>query len=56
MLPVEDAAKFEASLPNCDKVVMIPDAMHAPALENPAFVAKTVAEYVRTFEATPALA
>jgi pimeloyl-ACP methyl ester carboxylesterase len=52
VLPVEDAAKFEASLPQCAGVVMIPDAMHAPALENPTFVAEKVADYVRTFSAT----
>ena len=51
VLPVEDAAKFEASLPNCDGVVMIPDAMHAPALENPAFVSQTVIDYVKAFPA-----
>jgi len=54
VLPVEDAAKFGEALPNCDKVVMIPDAMHAPALENPAFVAQSVESFVRTFEPTPA--
>ena len=49
VLPVEDAEKFRASLPNCDGVVMIPDAMHAPALENPKFVAETVIDYVKNF-------
>jgi len=48
VLPVEDAAKFEADLPSCAGVVMIPDAMHAPALENPKFVAATVADYVKS--------
>ena len=50
VLPVEDAEKFRESLPNCDGVVMIPDAMHAPALENPAFVADTVIDYVKKFD------
>jgi len=49
VLPVEDAAKFEALLPNCAGVRLIPDAMHAPALENPAFVTKSVAEFAKTF-------
>lgn len=51
VLPVEDAQKFEETLPNCAGVVMIPDAMHAPALENPAFVAQTVIDYVKNFNA-----
>jgi len=50
VLPVEDAQKFGDTLPNCAGVVMIPDAQHAPALENPAFVAKTVIEYVTNFD------
>ena len=54
VLPVEDAEKFRDSLPVCDDVVMIPDAMHAPALENPAFVAKTVTEYVKKVAADKA--
>ena len=54
VLPVEDAEKFRESLPNCEKVILIPDAMHAPALENPKFVAKTVAEYVTNFAGVPA--
>jgi pimeloyl-ACP methyl ester carboxylesterase len=56
VLPVEDAQKFAETLPACDRVVMIPDAMHAPALENPDFVAKTVAEYVTEFNGAPASA
>ena len=36
MLPVEDAFKYEKDLPNCVGVTLIPDAQHAPALENPA--------------------
>lgn len=54
VLPVEDAYKFEADLPNCEGVVMIPEAMHAPALENPQFVAKTVVDYVMKFKEAPA--
>lgn len=56
VLPVEDAEKFRADLPDCAGVTLIPDAMHAPALENPAFVAKTVEEYVKTFKPAPAVA
>ena len=47
VLPVEDAEKFRESLPNCEKVILIPDAMHAPALENPAFVAETIIKFTK---------
>lgn len=47
VLPVEDAEKFREDLPNCVGVEMIPDAQHAPALENPAYVAKQVIRFVK---------
>ena len=56
VLPVEDAYKFEADLPNCARVTLIPDAQHAPALENPPFVATTISDYVREFAASTKVA
>ena len=47
MLPVEDAFKYEKDLPNCVGVTLIPDAQHAPALENPAFVAETIIKFTK---------
>ena len=41
VLPVEDAYKYQEHLPDCKRVEMIPSAHeHAPALENPAYVAR----------------
>jgi len=45
VLPVEDAYAYERDLPNCVGVTIIPDAQHAPALENPAFVADAVVKF-----------
>jgi len=45
VLPVEDAYKYEKDLPNCVGMQLIPDAQHAPALENPDFVARQVIDY-----------
>jgi pimeloyl-ACP methyl ester carboxylesterase len=42
VLPVEDASKYKEDLPNCVGVTLIPEAQHAPALENPAFVADQI--------------
>ena len=62
MLPVEDAFKYEADLPNCVGVTLIPQAQHAPALENPDFVAKqarhavTAVTDVMVVTAVPAVA
>jgi len=46
VLPVEDAYKYQEDLPNCVGVTLIPSAQHAPALENPAFVADQIVSYV----------
>jgi len=56
VLPIEDASKFEQSLPNCVGVTIIPDAMHAPALENPKFVAETVGNFVKSYAGSTAVA
>ena len=55
VLPVEDAARYGEALPNCVRVTLIPEAQHAPALENPGFVADSVATFVKEFprEAVP---
>mmetsp|Transcript_148782 Transcript_148782/g.270793 ORF Transcript_148782/g.270793 Transcript_148782/m.270793 type:complete len:512 (-) Transcript_148782:120-1655(-) len=45
VLPVEDAYQYEKDLPNCVGVQLIPDAQHAPALENPAFVSNQFIEF-----------
>jgi len=47
VLPVEDAYKYQEHLPKCVGVELIPSAQHAPALENPAFVAKTVIDFAK---------
>lgn len=49
VLPVEDADKYGAALQDCARVTLIPDAQHAPALENPEFVADAVAAFVKEF-------
>ena len=49
VLPVEDADKYGAALQDCARVTLIPDAQHAPALENPEFVAEAVAAFVKEF-------
>jgi len=46
VLPVSDAYKYEKDLPNCAGVTLVPEGQHAPALENPPFVAKAVTDYV----------
>ena len=45
VLPVEDAYKYQEHLPNCVGVELIPSAQHAPALENPAYVAETIIKF-----------
>ena len=42
---MEDAYKYQEHLPNCVGVQMIPSAQHAPALENPSFVADTIIKF-----------
>lgn len=39
------ARRYQEDLPNCVGVDMIPNAQHAPALENPDYVAKRVIEF-----------
>jgi len=58
VLPVEDASKYEQDLPNCVGVTLIPSAQHAPALENPPFVAEQVIKYVtsKVWEQEPQVA
>lgn len=48
VLPVEDAFSFEKDLPKCVGVKLVPDAQHAPGLENPAEVAKLIAEFAQS--------
>mmetsp|Transcript_35587 Transcript_35587/g.105508 ORF Transcript_35587/g.105508 Transcript_35587/m.105508 type:complete len:448 (+) Transcript_35587:56-1399(+) len=45
VLPVEDAFKYQEHLPDCVRVELIPDAQHAPALENPAYVADAIVRF-----------
>jgi len=52
VLPVEDAYKYQEHLPNCVGVQLIPSAQHAPALENPHFVAKTVIDFAKLKDPT----
>ena len=47
VLPVEDAQKYKEHLPNCERVEMIPSAQHAPALENPAYVADAIIRFAK---------
>lgn len=47
VLPVEDAYKYEQDLPNCVGVQLIPDAQHAPALENPPYVAEQLIAFAK---------
>ena len=47
VLPVEDAYKYQEHLPNCVGVELIPSAQHAPALENPAYVADTIIKFAK---------
>ena len=47
VLPVEDAYKYEKDLPDCVGVTLIPEAQHAPALENPAFVAEAIIKFTK---------
>ena len=47
VLPVEDAYKYEKDLPNCMGVTLIPDAQHAPALENPTFVSDAIIKFTK---------
>jgi len=58
VLPVEDAYKYEKDLPNCVGVTLIPDAQHAPALENPPFVAEQIIKFAKSkvWEKVPAAA
>jgi pimeloyl-ACP methyl ester carboxylesterase len=45
VLPVADLYKYEADLPDCRAAVLVPDAQHAPALENPSFVAERIVDF-----------
>ena len=47
VLSVDDAFKYEQDLPNCVGVTLIPDAQHAPALENPSFVAEQIIDFAK---------
>ena len=47
VLPVEDAYKYQQDLPDCVGVTLIPQAQHAPALENPSFVADTIIKFTK---------
>ncbi|KAL1524655.1 hypothetical protein AB1Y20_019542 [Prymnesium parvum] len=48
VLPVADAYKYQQDLPNCVGVTLIPDAQHAPALENPSFVAEQIISFAKS--------
>ena len=48
VLPVEDAYKYQEHLPDCAGVEMIPSAQHAPALENPTYVAETIIKFAKS--------
>ena len=56
VLPVEDAQKYKEHLPNCERVEMIPSAQHAPALENPAYVAETIIKFAKSDARQPVAA
>lgn len=45
VLPVKDAFAYEKDLPDCRGVQLVPDGQHAPALENPKFVAEQIIAY-----------
>jgi len=45
VLPVEDAYKYQKDLPNCVGVELVPNAQHAPALENPDYVSKSIIDF-----------
>jgi len=45
VLPVEDAFKYKEHLPHCAGVELIPNAQHAPALENPDYVAQAIIRF-----------
>jgi len=47
VLSPQDVYAFQADLPQCEAVSMIPSAQHAPALENPPFVAESIIAYVK---------
>ena len=47
VLSPTDVYKYQADLPNCVGVSMIPSAQHAPALENPSFVAESLIAYAK---------
>ena len=48
VLPVEDAYKYQKDLPDCVGVTLVPDGQHAPALENPPFVAEQIIKYAKS--------
>jgi len=48
VLPVADAYQYEEHLPNCAGVELIPSAQHAPALENPAYVADAIIRFAKS--------
>ena len=47
VLSPQDVFAYEEHLPHCDGVRMIPDAQHAPALENPRFVEQALIAYAK---------
>jgi len=55
-LPVANAFAFEKDLPNCVGVKIVPDAQHAPGLENPMEVAKLITEFAQSRATMRALA
>ncbi len=56
VLPVANAFAFEKDLPNCVGVKIVPDAQHAPGLENPMEVAKLITEFAQSRATMRALA
>ena len=45
--PSRPLARYEKDLPNCMGVTLIPDAQHAPALENPTFVSDAIIKFTK---------
>jgi len=56
VLPVEDAYKYQEHLMDCERVELIPSAQHAPALENPAYVAEAVIRFATSDAPVPVAA
>jgi len=53
VLSPQDVFKYKADLPRCDGVLMIPNAQHAPALENPTFVREAIIAYAKDAQLPP---